>query len=59
MTARPLRWIPDPGSARILAAYARTREPLRDVLRRALHHLAIVDGILDPRGHIRRGGRRP
>lgn len=59
MTARPVRWIPDPGSARILAAYARTREPLRDVLRRALRHLATADGILDPRGQVRREGRQP
>lgn len=58
MTGRPLRWIPDPGSARILAAYARTREPLRDVLRRALRLLAQADGVLDPRGHVRRDGRR-
>ena len=59
MTRPQIRWIPDDGSAAILAAYRRTREPLRDVLRRALRHLAISDGIIDPRGHIRREGRRP
>lgn len=46
---RPIHWLPDDGSAQILAAYARTREPLRSVLRRALR-------LLDPRGHIRRPG---
>jgi len=56
---RLIRWLPDDGSAQILAAYARTREPLRSVLRRALHHLAIADGILDPRGQVRRETRRP
>jgi hypothetical protein len=60
MTRPPVRWIPDDGSAQILAAYRRTREPLRSVLRRALRHLAIADGIVDPRGQIRRGpGRQP
>ncbi|MFJ9420741.1 hypothetical protein [Streptomyces sp. NPDC101249] len=54
MTSRPIRWIPDAQSARILAAYGRQRQPLRDVLRRALHLLAQADGVLDPRGHIRR-----
>lgn len=53
MSQAPLRWIPDPQSANILAAYRRTREPLRSVLRRALHHLATADGILDPSGRIR------
>jgi hypothetical protein len=56
---RVIRWLPDDGSAQILAAYARTREPLRSVLRRALRHLAQADGILDGRGHIRRHGRQP
>jgi hypothetical protein len=58
VTRPPIRWIPDDGSAQILAAYARTREPLRSVLRRALRHLAIADGIVDPRGRVRRDGRR-
>lgn len=58
MTRPPIRWVPDDGSAQILAAYRRTREPLRSVLRRALRHLAIADGILDPRGQVRREGRR-
>lgn len=55
----PVRWIPDDGSAQILAAYARTREPLRSVLRRALRLLAQADGVLDPRGRVRQPGRRP
>ncbi|MFG2352626.1 hypothetical protein [Streptomyces sp. NPDC048521] len=60
MTPARIQWIPDDGSARILAAYRRTREPLRSVLRRALRQLAIADGILDPRGHIRQQhGRQP
>ncbi|MFI1166518.1 hypothetical protein ACH4UM_23680 [Streptomyces sp. NPDC020801] len=62
MTRARIQWLPDDGSARILAAYARTREPLRSVLRRALKHLAIADGILDGRGQVRREprqGRRP
>lgn len=60
MTRPPIRWIPDDGSAAILAAYARTREPLRSVLRRALRLLAQADNILDPRGHVRRDqARRP
>ncbi|MFD8200013.1 hypothetical protein [Streptomyces sp. NPDC059701] len=58
MTRPPVRWIPDDGSARILAAYARTREPLRSVLRRALRLLAQADGLLDARGQIPRGRRR-
>lgn len=58
MTRPPIRWIPDDGSAQILAAYRRTREPLRSILRRALRHLAIADGILNPRGNVRTG-RRP
>jgi hypothetical protein len=59
---RPLlRWQPDDGSAAILAAYARRREPVRSVLRRALRMLAAADGVLDGRGRIvveprRRGG---
>ena len=59
MSRAPLRWQPDDGSAAILAAYARRREPLRSVLRRALNLLAQADGILDPRGQIRREGKRP
>lgn len=51
---RRVQWQPDDGSAAILAAYARRREPWRNVLRRALRLLARADGILDPRGHIRR-----
>lgn len=58
MTRPPVRWIPDDGSAQILAAYRRTREPLRSVLRRALRHLAIADGILDARGRVRRDERQ-
>jgi hypothetical protein len=58
VTRPPVRWIPDDGSAQILAAYARTREPLRSVLRRALRLLAQADGLLDARGNIPRG-RRP
>jgi hypothetical protein len=58
VTRPPVRWIPDDGSARILAAYARTREPLRSVLRRALRLLAQADGLLDARGNVPRG-RRP
>ncbi|MFD5798640.1 hypothetical protein ACFWIO_34940 [Streptomyces diastatochromogenes] len=53
-----VQWFPDDNSALILAAYRRTREPLRSVLRRALRHLAIADGILDPRGQIRQQHRR-
>jgi hypothetical protein len=59
MTRHPLRWIPDDDSAQILAAYARTREPLRSVLRRAPRLLAQADGVLDPRGQVRQQGRRP
>ncbi|MFJ3812244.1 hypothetical protein ACIPWE_38515 [Streptomyces sp. NPDC090073] len=59
MTPAQIRWIPDDGSARILAAYRRTREPLRSVLRRALRQLAIADGILDGHGRVRQQGRRP
>lgn len=58
MTRRPVRWIPDDGSAAILTAYARRREPLRSVLRRALRLLAQADGVLDGRGRVR-DGRRP
>ncbi|MDQ0809874.1 hypothetical protein QFZ63_001588 [Streptomyces sp. B3I7] len=55
---RPLiRWQPDDGSAAILAAYTRTREPRDSVLRRALRLLAQADGILDSRGHVRQSGR--
>jgi hypothetical protein len=55
---RPLiHWQPDDGSAAILAAYTRTREPVRSVLRRALRLLAQADGILDPRGRVRQPGR--
>lgn len=52
MSRPPLRWQPDDGSAQILAAYARRREPLRHVLRRALRLLAQADGLLDARGHV-------
>lgn len=52
MTRPPLRWQPDDGSVAILRAYARRREPLRSVLRRALHMLATADGVLDARGRI-------
>lgn len=57
MTRPPIRWIPDDTSADILNAFARTHEPPRSVLRRALKLLAQADGILDPRGHIRQPGR--
>ncbi|MFI9598885.1 hypothetical protein ACIHCX_03220 [Streptomyces sp. NPDC052043] len=57
--SRRLQWDPDDGSAAILAAYARRREPWRSVLRRALRLVAQADGILDPRGQVRREGRRP
>lgn len=57
MPRPPVRWMPDDGSAQILAAYRQTREPLRSVLRRALRLLAQADGILDPRGHVRQPGR--
>lgn len=52
MSRPPVRWQPDDGSAAILSAYARRREPLRSVLRRALRLLAQADGILDPRGRV-------
>jgi hypothetical protein len=57
MTRPLIRWQPDDGSAAILAAYPRTREPVRSVLRRALRLLAQADGILDPRGRVRQPGR--
>ncbi len=47
-----VRWIPDDESAAILGAYARRREPLRSVLRRALRLLAQAAAILDSRGRI-------
>lgn len=56
---RLVRWLPDDRSAQILTAYARRREPLRDVLRRALRLLAQADGLLDTRGRIRQQGRQP
>ncbi|UPZ27695.1 hypothetical protein MUK60_07585 [Streptomyces sp. LRE541] len=65
MTARqPLRWMPDPVSARILAAYRLQREGLPSVLRRALLLLAQADGVVDGRGHVvtdreRAAGRQP
>lgn len=59
MTRQLVRWIPDDGSAAILAAYRRTREPLRSVLRRALVLLARADGILDASGRPKRAGRQP
>ncbi|WP_369167823.1 hypothetical protein AB5J49_08100 [Streptomyces sp. R28] len=49
---RRLQWQPDDGSAAILAAYARRREPWRTVLRRALRLLARADGILDNHDRI-------
>ncbi|MBM4819806.1 MULTISPECIES: hypothetical protein [Streptomyces] len=49
MTRKPIRWIPDDGSAAILAAYTR----------RALLLLARADGVLDIRGRVPRQGRRP
>lgn len=58
MTRHPIRWIPDDGSAAILAAYTRRREPLRSVLRRALRLLAQADGITTADGSVKRG-RRP
>ncbi|CAL9664339.1 hypothetical protein SUDANB1_07133 [Streptomyces sp. enrichment culture] len=62
MTRPRLQWQPDDGSAAILAAYARRREPWRNVLARALRLLARADGILDQRGRViaqPRTGRRP
>jgi hypothetical protein len=56
VTRPPVRWQPDDGSLAILAAYARTKEPLRSVLRRALRLLAQADGILDSRGRVRQPG---
>jgi hypothetical protein len=61
MSTRPhVQWWPDPDSVRILAAYRRRRVPIREVLRQAVRTLAIADGILDPRGQVRReDGKRP
>lgn len=59
MTRPPIRWIPDDGSAAILAAYTRRGERAGQVLRRALLLLARADGILDIRGQVPRRGRRP
>lgn len=60
MTRPPIRWHADDGSLTILAAYARQGERAGSVLRRALRLLAQADGVLDPRGRIRREtGRRP
>jgi hypothetical protein len=62
VTRHPLQWQPDDGSAAILAAYARRREPWRSVLRRALRLLARADGLLDTQGRVivqSRHGRRP
>lgn len=51
--SRPhVQWWPDELSVRILAAYARRRVPVREVLRQALRILAQADGILDARGRI-------
>lgn len=58
MTRPHVQWWPDPESVQILAAYRRRREPIRDILRRALRLLAQADGILDHRGKIR-DGKRP
>jgi len=57
----PISWWADDSSRRILAAYGRRKERRGDVLRRALHMLAIADGILDPGGRVRDGqhARRP
>jgi hypothetical protein len=57
MPRPPVQWWPDDGSAALLAAYTRTSEPLRSILRRALRLLAQADGILDSRGHVRQPGR--
>lgn len=59
MTPPLIRWQPDDGSAAILAAYRRRHQPIRSVLRRALHLLAQADGLLDHRGQVRREPRRP
>lgn len=62
MTGNRVQWRPDPTSARILTAFTQTGEPTDSVLRRALRLLAQADGILDPRGHVRRTppqGRTP
>ena len=53
---RRIQWLPDDSSAAILTAYARQRQPLRDVLRRALRLLAQADGLLDARGRVRQPG---
>lgn len=58
MTPPRVQWRPDPGSAEILAAFARHGEDAGSVLRRALRLLAIADGLLDPRGRIRRHQRQ-
>lgn len=60
MTERqPLRWMPDPMSARILAAYRLRREHLPSVMRRALLLLAQADGVVDGRGHVVTGREQP
>ena len=58
MTRPPVRWLPDDGSARILAAYARRGDRPGSVLRRALLLLARADGLLDVNGNVDRR-RRP
>lgn len=57
MPRLPVRWIPDDGSAQILAAYTRRGERFPTILRRAPRLLAQADGILDPRGRVRQPGR--
>lgn len=52
MSRLPVRWMPDDGSAAILAAYRRRRESLPSVLGRALRLLAQADGVVDARGRV-------
>ncbi|MFB7736219.1 hypothetical protein ACFC08_17900 [Streptomyces sp. NPDC056112] len=52
MSRRPLQWMPDELSARILGAYRLRRESVPSVIGRALRMLARADGLLDGRGRI-------
>lgn len=54
MTRKRVQWRPDDTSTRILAAFALHGERVDSVLRRAVLLLAQADGIVDPRGRIRR-----
>lgn len=65
MSRRPLQWMPDELSARILGAYRLRRESVPSVIGRALRMLARADGLLDGRGRIvtdrqrQREGKQP